>query len=66
MFYSRATTTGPYAPTELVGSFDKMKIAQKNQKDANGRRAVVRDSQLQLNIMSNKNETDLNPSLCRS
>jgi hypothetical protein len=40
-FYSRATTTGQYAPSELVAGDYKMKIAQKNQADANGRRAVV-------------------------
>lgn len=40
-FYSQATSTGPYSPSELVAGSYKMKIAQKNQKDANGRRAVV-------------------------
>ena len=40
-FYSRATATGQYAPSELVAGDYKMKIAQKNQADANGRRAVV-------------------------
>ena len=41
LFYSRATATGQYAPSELVAGDYKMKIAQKNQADANGRRAVV-------------------------
>ena len=43
-FYSRATATGQYAPSELVAGDYKMKIAQKNQADANGRRAVVMTS----------------------
>ena len=44
-FYPRATSTGTYAPSEMMaGSNYKMKIAQKNQADANGRRAVVMTS----------------------
>lgn len=42
MFYSRATSTGKYSPSEMMaGSKYKMEIAQKDQADANGRRAVV-------------------------
>lgn len=43
-FYPRSTATGQYAPTEMVASNLKMKIAQKNQRDANGGRAVVMSS----------------------
>lgn len=43
-FYPKSTSTGQYAPTEMVASNLKMKIAQKNQRDANGRRAVVMSS----------------------
>ena len=40
-FYPRSTSAGQYAPSELVTGGKKIKIAQKNQRDANGRRAVV-------------------------
>lgn len=44
LFYSKATSNGQYAPSELVAGSYKMQIAQKNQKDANGRRAVALSS----------------------
>jgi hypothetical protein len=43
-FYPQSTTTGQYAPSQMVADGRKMKIAQKNQADANGRRAVVMSS----------------------
>ena len=41
VFYPRATTTGQYAPSEMVAGTYKMRIAQKDQADSKGRRAVV-------------------------